>query len=211
MRRRYINSEKGGSVILRGYILLKPDASRFVGSVLQAIELSDFEFEEARSVADWSAFGKALYAHYKSDPQFHKIVMRHVATMRAVHGNKALVLVVSADMPFEAFAQKLVELKCDLRKSLVTEGVHIVVDTSTRESDEPTEKILVGSESRSQPLSDLMPEYGKWKIAFLNRIHCPDPDINEYENDFKLIDTLAVLSREQFDNVIRFKSFEVCE
>ena len=196
---------------MRGYILLKPDASRYVSSVLEAIANSDYIFKEARSVPNWSEFGKALYEHYRSDPPFHKIVMRHVSTVGSLYGNKALILVVSADIPFEAFSEKLVDLKCDLRKSLVTDGIHIVVDTSTRESDEPTDSIFVGRHSELIPLSSLMPEYGKWKIAFLNRIHCPDPDAQEYESDFKLIDSLPILSSGQLSNVIRFKSFEVCE
>lgn len=190
---------------------MKPDASRYVCSVLEAIEKSDYDFEEARSVEDWSKFGKALYQHYKSNPPFHKIVMRHVATVGSLYGNRALILVVSADKPFEVFSKKLVELKCSLRKSLVTDGIHIVVDTSTRESDEATDSLFVGSHSNLERFSELMPEFGKWKIAFLNRIHCPDPDISEYENDFKLIDTLPILSDGQLKNVLKFKSFEVCE
>lgn len=165
---------------LYSYLLLKPDSRTYINEIEQLIIEEGFEI--VKKVLFKNFCENALKLYEDKDPEYLKIIKRHIEICSFLFGNEALVFLLDKETSLENLLEDTLSLKRTIRKEWsLTHSLNGVVTIGLNESH-------------------------------LNLVHCPDNEPQLFDHDLSVIDSLGctrVLDESSYSLIKKYRSYEI--
>ena len=198
------------------YFLVKPDGIKFLPEIVEQLE-SEFQSIRYFKVEDFSKTIKSLYyRHYeRKGKQFAQAYEQYLYGLNELFGNQALVALVSNQENkkenYTDFCKKVLNLKIKIRDEYASNNVGIITNFANKDG-KAINRIQIVDENGNKEKQRIFKVKGNYRISDLNIIHCPDADVKTTIEELKIlcqkgiIDDKNMISRQEIDNAIKYKS-----
>lgn len=149
-----------------GYILLKPDSQIYINKIEQLILFREFTILKKYLLDDFINRALILYDDKRKDLDYYEKVKRHLENTAYLFGNNGLLMLLTKNISPEILYEEIFNLKLEIRKKYS----------------------FTGSKDGYIKMGD--------NLSHLNMIHAPDPSIDLYQRDIKLLEEKGCLTSE---------------
>lgn len=185
------------------YLMIKPDGLRYLFEIEQLITTEGFEICGRYSVYNWEEVAKQIYAKSVSehDEVFEKEFLGHIWLNKYLFGNYAIVILLRYNnLENKQLLEQIMRLKLKIRKrfNASKNGTFIValdMNKINLTSDLiSSSNLVLQTENGIITFDDNISQCGKFSSFYFQYVHCPDPIVDEAQNELTILKRMAVIS-----------------
>ncbi len=179
------------------YFIVKPDGIRYLDEICKEIE-KEFESIIYYTIDDFYDITKKLnFKNYEEKGEkFAKSFESYLYGERQIFGNKGLlVLIGDRRMSQQELADKVFQMKLDLRSKYQNDNIAIATNYEQEEVDEKNYLKII-SETGEQKDPRVLKGLGNHRISDLNTIHSPSPTIEDTVLELRILDEENIITEQ---------------
>lgn len=172
------------------YIILKPESRGHIKTIEDLIIKEGFDIISRHPIKKWDRLASRLYSpQINKDVVFAGEIESYLWLTNHFFGNNAAALVVNRDAPIEDNLNLMSDLKIKIRRAINSNDQYLKIflnlDKLDNERKYPIGIIgCLGVESKGKIN---IAEKGRWDYFYFKYIHIPDPNLEDYKREFKIL------------------------
>lgn len=185
------------------YLMVKPDGLRHLLEIEQIITAEGFEICGRYSAYNWEEVAKQIYAKSLNEhgEVFEKEFLGHIWLNKYLFGNYAIVILLRhTNLEGKQLLGKIMQLKLKIRKrfNASKNGTFIValdMNKINLSSDLiSSSNLVLQTENGIMTFDDSISQCGKFSSFYFQYVHCPDPIVDEAQNELGILKRMEVIS-----------------
>lgn len=194
------------------YMILKPNAAKHYGVIINEIINNRFTILGQYAVLDYETVNMALHI---DQPTAMKYIIPISRMYNDFYGNYGVLIVLGKrNITYENFCLQVVTLKKGLRAKFELSYISYAFDTSELGAGNEKQRLVIISPEGKEIKKDKFNEEGTYMVFFINEIHSPDETVDNTVKELKFLMDMGLLEESNtipsnlLDNMRRYHTFE---
>lgn len=194
------------------YMILKPNAAKHYGVIINEIINNRFTILGQYAVMDYETINMALHI---DQPAAMKYIIPISRMYNDFYGNFGVLVVIGKrNITYENFCLQVVTLKKGLRSKFELSYISYAFDTSELGAKNEKQKLVIVSPEGQEVKKDKFNEEGTYMVFFINEIHSPDETVDNTVKEMQFLMKMGLLEENNLipqnilNNMGRYHTFE---
>mgnify|MGYP001559183324 CR=1 FL=1 len=181
------------------FVILKPEARKHIGTIEEIILQEGFDINSRHTIKDWISLASLLYRpQIDGDIVFAGEFNSYLWLTNHFFGNSAATLRLAKEGTLQENLSKISDLKPKIREKINgnDNNIRIFLNLDKAACGRKYHIGVVGCLGVKSEKGVELREKGRWDYFYFKYIHVPDPNIEDYERELRVLEDNGILDKE---------------